>query len=907
MTRIICAKCKNAYLQKGDGSFTCPSCEAVFPEADENLLLGAQYYNEGEYDKCDDCLMKYIVKAGAEPTAIFYKALCDGFRYNESTKSIDDVYEKLTQSLSELPDESFPCFLGLANDECAKLEQLIADMHIRQFETADAENIKRIVSVLINLQNNAKEFRAKLTALADEYNDRAANKISIRFSKCFLVNTEIATEVGGLKFDRIAESIASHTVFTGILSTDIKNLEIYYRCIVMFFEKNRQKYDFLMASSEKFTELAKLLDDGKYSAIKGTTTIGDRLKGAAYDFFQESLKDHDDEEEIQQTESVVVLESETVDITDLMEDEAEEDEKVISVNPVATDDIEYEDLFSSSDADPDNAAEEASQPEFEDIASDSAEEATDEVVEVVEIAEDVEENTADEVMQGTAEIEIVSDEPQVTEIAEETVDEDVVEVVDVEVAEEAPTDDIHVYENLEDDYSATEEIPIEDIVESTVVFDAVGEVDSATQELEDIIVDVENDDAVETELVEDVDISATIAIDTLKKNTVESTINDNEEAPFVERAPRKKVKHKKSFGPFIAFFLIIVVIGGIVTLKVLPPKLRAEKYYQASQLAKDKKFLEAAALYAELEDYADADHNVKVCKYAQACAYEDEGKFDEAKKIYLELGTYANSRHKVVVCTYNGALAALDAGKYDEAIDAFKTIVEYSDSAEQIKNCTYQKALSLIDSGEYKTAVALLESLDGYKSSSEKILEAKYGYVKAHMDANDETTMTYIKDLVEKKYLDSATLRKNLVNPESATTTTKAPETTTADVTANATTEVSTTTAETTKPVAQDGKIRAYINYSQTDTKTAETKVDGSKKLYFHVEVNDPQYHGKNLKIYYKTSVGYETTSSSFTVDKNNPNHSFEYSSSFGDSYTLEFQLRDESGKAIATQTVSVN
>ena len=42
-------------------------------------------------------------------------------------------------------------------------------------------------------------------------------------------------------------------------SNDIKNLEIYYRCIVMFFERNRQKYDFLLASAEKFTELAKLL------------------------------------------------------------------------------------------------------------------------------------------------------------------------------------------------------------------------------------------------------------------------------------------------------------------------------------------------------------------------------------------------------------------------------------------------------------------------------------------------------------------------------------------------------------------------------------------------------------------------------------------------------------------------
>ncbi len=880
MIRIICAKCKNAYLIKEDGTLKCPSCEAVFPEADENLLLGAQYYNEGEYDKCDDCLMKYIVKMGAEPTAIFYKALCDGFRYDESTSSIDDVYEKLAQSLSELPEEAFPYFLGLANDECAKLEQLIADMHIRQFADADAEDIKKLVSIIINLQNNAKEFRARLTELAEDYNNTASNKISVLFSKCFLVNPEIAAEVGSLKFDKIAESIASHTVFTGILSTDIKNLEIYYRCIVMFFERNRQKYDFLLASAEKFTELAKLLEEGKYNAIKGTTTIGDKLKGAAYDFFQESLKDHDEDEEITQTESVVVLESETVDITELVEDD--DDEKVVQTVEDIEEDVEYVDLFSSSDAEPEKE-ESTEEAEFEDIASDSAEqEASEEVIEVVDTVEET---------------------PDVEVTPEAEAAENIVEVEDTEeapaevVAPEAPSDDVIVYENPDDDYQKTDEIPIEDIVESTVVFDTVGEVDSATQELEDIIVDVEGDEVEDTD-----DIGATIAISPIKNNSVELT--EDEEIPVEElNTPVRTVKHKKSFGPFVAIFLIIVAIAGIVALKVVPPKLKADKYYQASQLAKNKDFLEAAKLYEELADYEDSDLNAKKCKYAQACVYESEKKFEEAKAIYLELNDYYNSKSKVVQCTYNAALADLDAGNYDKAIDAFKTIAEYSDSADQIKNCTYQKALSLMDTGDYKTAVSLLESLGGYKSSAEKILEAKYSYVKAHMDAKDETTMTYIKELVDKKYLDSATLRRNLINPDNAVSTTEPVSTTDVSTSAPATTEaVSTTQAQT-----QTTGIKTFINYSETDKKTAETKVDGTKKLYFHVEVNDPQYFGKTLKIHYKTSVGYESTGATVTINEASKEHTFEYSSSFKDPYSIEFQLIDDNGKVIATQNVSVN
>ncbi|MBR5442722.1 MAG: tetratricopeptide repeat protein [Clostridia bacterium] len=902
MIRIICAKCKNAYLQKDDVTLRCPSCDAVFPEAEENLLLGAQYYNEGEYEKCDDCLMKYIVKAGAEPTAIFYKALCDGFRYNEGTSSIDDVYEKLTQSLAELPEESFPFFLGLANDECARLEQLIADMHIRQFVGADAEAIKKLVSIIINLQNKAKDFRAKLTELAEDYNTRAANKISALFSKCFLVNPEIAAEVGSLKFDRIAESIASHTVFTGILSTDIKNLEIYYRCIVMFFERNRQKYDFLLASAEKFTELAQLLEDGKYSAIKGTTTIGDRLKGAAYDFFQESLKDHDEDEEITQTQSVVILESETVDISDLMEEE--ESEQVVQTIEDIEDDVEYEDLFSSSDAEPDKdeSAEEAEADiiditsDFVAVVADEAEEAPEAVEEaapVEEIPEEIVEVAAEEIVEEPVEEAI---EEVVEEATEEAADEEIiVEAVELEAdeepVEEAPSDDVLVYENPDDDYQKTEEIPIEEIVESTVVFDAVSEVDSATQELEDIIVDVNVDnDADQPAEVED--MGATIAIAPV-------TTEEAEEIPVEEVYEKPQtIKRKKSFGPFVAIFLIIVAIAGIVTLKVVPPKLKADKYYQASQHAKNKEFLEAAKLYEELADYEDSELNAKKCKYAQACVYESEKRFEEAKAIYLELGDYYNSRSKVVQCTYNGALADLDAGNFDKAIEAFNTILEYSDSAEQVKNCNYQKALSLMDAGDYKAAIAILEALGSYKSSAEKILEAKYNYVKSHMDVNDEATMLYIKELVDEKYLDSATLRRNLINPDNAVTTTEADST-------EASTEA--TTAAPAAPQAQSGNVKAYINYSETDKKTAETKVDGTKKLYFHVEVNDPQYYGKEFKIYYKTSVGYESTAATFKVDANSQSHTFEYSSSFKDPYSIEFQLIDDNGKVIATQTVSVN
>ena len=75
MIRIICSKCKNAYLKNEGEKLVCPSCGVEHPISQENLLCAVQYYNEGDFSEANDCLMKHIVKNGADAQAIFYKAL----------------------------------------------------------------------------------------------------------------------------------------------------------------------------------------------------------------------------------------------------------------------------------------------------------------------------------------------------------------------------------------------------------------------------------------------------------------------------------------------------------------------------------------------------------------------------------------------------------------------------------------------------------------------------------------------------------------------------------------------------------------------------------------------------------------------------------------------------------------
>lgn len=849
MIRIICSKCKNAYLRKDGENFVCPSCGVEIPSSQENFLSAVQYYNEGDFSAANDCLMKHIVKNGADPCAIFYKALCDGFNFDEDTTSFEDVYSKIAESLADIPDELFIEYLALANDECSKLEKLMAEKHIRLFEGADAEKIKNEVSVLISIQNDARKFREKLTEFADAYNERATEKISVNFSKCFLIEPELATEVGVLKFQRIADSISSHTVFTGILSTDIKNLEIYYRCIVMFFEKNRQKYDFLMESAEKFTELSKLLEEGNYNAIKGVPTIGEKLKGAAYDFFQESLKDHDDEFR-QQTETVVVIAPETVDVDeDTSENEVSED---TAKTENADESTEYIDVYSSSDIE---VSSEEAQGEVTEKADDTVEsendvqetESDEDVIVEIPVAAEDEAEAAEEIDTSADDIDDSITQSDVTEEAVEEFtdrpsDEDAAEDVAEDATEEAAEEKTKTIETVAEETTEEPEktSPVENL-------QAIAEAD----EIDDIGDGFGDEDADEKPY---------------KKITVAP------EEEFTEKdEPKKRTKHKKSYGPFIVILLIVVIVAGGIAVKVVPEKLNAKSYAEAATLYDQKKYVQAAEIYADLGDYEDSVIRKSICLYAEASNLEAQKKYAEAAEIYASLGDYQDSAAKMNSCKYHAAVATLEAGKYAEAKTMLEALNGYADSKSLISQCTYKEGVALLSKKDYRGAIEIFTKLGTYSDSAEKILEAKYGFVNANLDAKNETTLTYLNDLAKAKYKDSVDIRNKLLG--------------------------------TTNELADS--VTSCINYTTTDAKTHLSEVENSKKIYFHVTVNDAKLYNKKLSIKYLTSLGYEDGKEIvLTADENT--YAFEYPSTPSKNYTIEFKLLDDNNSVLTTQKITV-
>ena len=433
------------------------------------------------------------------------------------------------------------------------------------------------------------------------------------------------------------------------------------------------------------------------------------------------------------------------------------------------------------------------------------------------------------------------------EAIEESTD-DVVEEV-AEVVEESIVETEEAIEETKEEISDTTEEATEDTQEESQAspvetLQAIAEAD----EIDDISDGFGDDKPYET----------VIATDEEKKETT---------------APPKatRAKHKKSYGPFVALFLIIIIVAGIVAIKVVPEKLNAKNYEKAAALYGQKNYVEAAEIYGELGDYEDAQIRKSICLYAYASTLETQKKFPEAAEVYASLGDYEDSKTKASSCNYQTAVSLMDSGDYAQAKTIFATLDGYADSTKLITECTYKEGVDLIANKDFNGAIEIFTKLGTYSDSAQKILEAKYGFVNENLDAKNETTLTYLNDLAKAKYKDSVDIRNKLLG-------------TTNDLAAAA---------------------ASCINYSTTDTATHLSEVENSKKIYFHVTVNDEKLYNQKLSIKYRTSLGYEDGKDIvLTADKNT--YAFEYPSTPSKNYTIEFKLLDNNNSTLTTQKITV-
>lgn len=856
MEKIICEKCKNAYLQKNEDGYFCSSCGMFHPNSEENLLLGIHYYKEGKLSESSDCLMKAIVSDGSNHKALLYKALGDGFKLDEDSVSLKDVYEQIIFACELVSDEDFPSFLEIANDEAEKLELALAEIHINAFEAADAEKIKTVVSTILKIQEEAKDFRNKLADFADAYNDRNETKISYNLSKCFLVTPEKANEIGEKKFGKIKADIASHTVFTGILTSDIRNLEIYYRCIVMFFEKNKAKYDFLMQNAENFILLDEILKEGNYTSVVGTTATAEKLKITAYSFFEESLKGEEAEDEELPTVIVLTEEPAIAEISnEISEEPVDEAEEVIEVEEV--------DL-------------EAEKTEIEEITD---------IVEI-ETVDEIEEVTETE----TQEAETVEE----TDIVEE-IKEDNVSFRDTPVQFHSVSDPILEADEVQD--LPNTNVKLGDIFGSGEA-PASNDDSPFNYENQEAAVEAEDSQAASAEDEEALEKAKTAKTQEYPELSQEEqddiarherfkkikTVNtDTEEfqalAKKFDRARKNDpdrettLTHKKSNkGKIIAAIVILIVVVIAVNVIRFAPGFIAEKRYESAiKLVEEKNYTEAIEIFTSLGEYEDSQKQIEECKYQNALLLIEAEDFTAAKTALEELKGYnADVETKIQLCDYSIAKQTLEKGKYDDAAKLFEALKDYGDSAEMVKECSYRKALSLIEGKKYEQAIEILLTVKKYSDSQEKINEAKYLYVTENLSNENETTIKYIKELAKIKYRNSVDLKEQLLGTSS------------------------------------DSSLKFFVNTSSTDTETALDSVSHLRSAYFHVVALDETYYGEKLTLKYTTQYNY-SSSSTVTFSQDNTSAMVVYPPTSTSNYTVTFSIHTADGTNIGSQKITIS
>ena len=189
------------------------------------------------------------------------------------------------------------------------------------------------------------------------------------------------------------------------------------------------------------------------------------------------------------------------------------------------------------------------------------------------------------------------------------------------------------------------------------------------------------------------------------------------------------------------------------------------KFMMAEKAFEAKDYETAYTCYSSLsESYQGSGEKAKESQYMYACDCMDKKEYKAASDAFgsSKLKGYKESATKFIEASYLYAKECYESKEYEEANVYFAKAAGYEDADTLWTDSKYNNALNLIKNKDYKKAVNILNNLENYKESKIKINEAKYAYVKAHKNDTDETTYSYLKDLIAADYMDSQSIYDDL-------------------------------------------------------------------------------------------------------------------------------------------------
>lgn len=191
------------------------------------------------------------------------------------------------------------------------------------------------------------------------------------------------------------------------------------------------------------------------------------------------------------------------------------------------------------------------------------------------------------------------------------------------------------------------------------------------------------------------------------------TSKEQEASLNIQSKPKKRKKEKKSgfrFGKSkIAAFTIILLFAAALTFCTYYFLIPASNYYQATALINEGKYDEAIDSLSKLNGYSDSKQKILHAKYLKAKNLFNDKKYLEAADIFHQID-YSDSSEKYLEAMYKYGEFLYTNGDYISALKTLSDLYGYEDSeklAEKVENIVMNKADEFYNKGEYSDASQL--------------------------------------------------------------------------------------------------------------------------------------------------------------------------------------------------------
>ena len=219
----------------------------------------------------------------------------------------------------------------------------------------------------------------------------------------------------------------------------------------------------------------------------------------------------------------------------------------------------------------------------------------------------------------------------------------------------------------------------------------------------------------------------------------------------------KRTQSKRVRNNAVAFVAIVAVVFAayfIMTTIVIP----TSTYKSALEMVEQGNYDEAIETFEELGDFKDSPEQAINAKKAKAINLIDNGEHDKALVIMTELESEGAPIDDLVGVFLGSVEQYAHDGDFDNAYGLAQSLSRFTDTDDLMRSYAISAGDADMANGMFMSAVSW------YQRAGDNELRqgAEYSYVKANFNNENSVTYSYLQDLRDSNYLDSAALYEEL-------------------------------------------------------------------------------------------------------------------------------------------------